>query len=46
MRKLKIMEHISLDGVIQTSGEDDDFRTATGPRPIELRLAEITPRGA
>ncbi|BCM92501.1 putative protein YyaP [Abditibacteriota bacterium] len=25
MRKLKIIEHISLDGVIQTSGEDDDF---------------------
>jgi dihydrofolate reductase len=23
MRKLKIMEHISLDGVIQTSGDDD-----------------------
>jgi hypothetical protein len=23
MRKLKIMEHISLDGVIQSSGEDD-----------------------
>jgi hypothetical protein len=25
MRKLKIMEHISLDGVLQTSGEDGDF---------------------
>ena len=25
MRKLKIMEHISLDGVIQTTGEDGDF---------------------
>jgi hypothetical protein len=23
MRKLKIIEHISLDGVIQVSGEDD-----------------------
>jgi hypothetical protein len=23
MRKLKLIEHISLDGVIQTSGEDD-----------------------
>ena len=23
MRKLKIIEHISLDGVIQSSGEDD-----------------------
>ena len=25
MRKLKIMEHISLDGVIQVSGDDGDF---------------------
>ena len=25
MRKLKIFEHISLDGVIQVSGEDGDF---------------------
>jgi dihydrofolate reductase len=25
MRKLKIMEHISLDGVLQTSGDDGDF---------------------
>jgi hypothetical protein len=25
VRKLKIIEHISLDGVIQVSGEDGDF---------------------
>src|ERR1700678_1440717 len=25
MRKLKIMEHISLDGVLATSGDDGDF---------------------
>jgi hypothetical protein len=25
MKKPKIMEHISLDGVLQTSGEDGDF---------------------
>ena len=25
MRKLKIIEHISLDGVIQVSGDDGDF---------------------
>ena len=25
MRKLKIMEHTSLDGVIQQSADDDDF---------------------
>jgi dihydrofolate reductase len=32
MRKLKIFEHISLDGVIQTSGEDD-FPYADGTAP-------------
>lgn len=26
MRKLKIIEHISLDGVIQHFGDDGDFR--------------------
>ena len=33
MRKLKIIEHISLDGVIQTTGEDGDFLYGdwTGP---------------
>ena len=33
MRKLKIMEHISLDGVIQHSADDDDFPYSdwTGP---------------
>ena len=33
MRKLKIIEHISLDGVIQVSGEDGDFPYGdwTGP---------------
>ena len=25
MRKLRIIEHISLDGVIQHSADDDDF---------------------
>ena len=25
MRKLKVIEHISLDGVVQVSGEDGDF---------------------
>lgn len=28
MRKLKIIEHISLGGVIQVSGDDGDFRKA------------------
>src|SRR3984893_2429733 len=33
MRKLKIMEHISLDGVIQHSADENDFRYSdwTGP---------------
>ena len=42
MRKLKIMEHISLDGVIQSSGEDDfpyndwtvPYRTPVGREEI------------
>ena len=33
------MEHISLDGVIQHSSDDDDFPTATGLRPIGPSLA-------
>jgi len=40
MRRLKIIEHISLDGVIQHSADDGDFPTATGPRPIGPLLAE------
>ena len=39
MRKLKIIEHISLDGVIETSGgpgEDGTSLTATGPRRIAV----------
>jgi serine phosphatase RsbU (regulator of sigma subunit)/dihydrofolate reductase len=42
MRKLKIIEHISLDGVIQTSGPDDDFPygdwTAPYRSPAGLRI--------
>ena len=45
MRKLKLIEHISLDGVIQTSGEDDfpysdwtaPYRTPAG-RDLVLAL--------
>jgi dihydrofolate reductase len=33
MRKLKIMEHISLDGVIQVSGDDGDFPYADWTAP-------------
>jgi hypothetical protein len=39
MRKLKIMEHISLDGVIQQSVDDDDFASAIGRHHIERLLA-------
>ena len=50
MRKLKIMEHISLDGVIQTSGDDGDFpygdwtapyRTPAGREVVTAAHAEI-----
>src|ERR1700683_1148174 len=43
MRNLRIIEHISLDGVIQQSGDDDDFpygdwkapyRTSTDPDEV------------
>ena len=33
MRKLKLFEHISLDGVIQHSADDGDFTTVTGQHP-------------
>ncbi len=33
MRKLKIIEHISLDGVIQNSADDDDFPYAEWTAP-------------
>ena len=33
MRKLKIIEHMSLDGVIQVSGDDDDFPRADWTAP-------------
>ena len=33
MRKLKIIEHMSLDGVIQVSGDDDDFPHADWTAP-------------
>jgi dihydrofolate reductase len=33
MRKLKIIEHISLDGVIQISGDDGDFPFGTWTAP-------------
>jgi len=41
MRKLRIFDHISLDGVIQQSANENDFPTATGARPIGPPLAEI-----
>ena len=43
MRKLKIFEHISLDGVIQHSADDNDSPTATGPLPIGPPPAGLMP---
>jgi dihydrofolate reductase len=48
MRKIRIMEHISLDGVIQTSGEDGfpysdwtaPYRTPAGREALLARLGE------
>ena len=44
MRKLKIIEHISLDGVIQVSGEDGDwtapYRTPAGRDAIHAAHGE------
>ena len=46
MRKLKIIEHISLDGVIQNSADDDDFPYSDWSAPYrtpagrEVMLAE------
>jgi hypothetical protein len=36
MRKLKIVEHISLDGVIQISGEDGDFPDGDWTAPYRI----------
>jgi hypothetical protein len=46
MRKLKIIEHISLDGVIQHSRDDDDFfAEGTPAHPFELVSTTTTPTG-
>ena len=39
MRKLKIIEHISLDGVIQHSDDDDDFPYSEWTAPFGLPRA-------
>jgi hypothetical protein len=43
MRKLKIFEHISLDGVIEVRGSATTATTptATGQPPIAVLLAEM-----
>ena len=52
MRKLKIIEHISLDGVIQHSADDNDFpysdwtapyRTLAGRDAILAEFLSSTP---
>ena len=39
MRKLKIIEHISLDGVIQHSADDDDFPYSDWTAPYRTPVA-------
>jgi dihydrofolate reductase len=49
MRKLKIMEHISLDGVIQHSADGDDFRYSDWTAPYRTpagREATMAAHGA
>ncbi len=41
MRKLKIIEHISLDGVIQISDEDGNFPYGDWTAPTHYRGVEI-----
>jgi hypothetical protein len=43
MKKLKIMEHVSLDGVIQASGEDD-FPYAEWTAPYRTPAARLRAR--
>ena len=49
MRKLKIIEHISLDGVIQVSGEDGNFAYSDWTAPYRTpagRDAMLAAHGA
>ena len=41
MRKLKIIEHISLDGVIQVSGEGGDFPYGDWTAPYQGRHGNV-----
>jgi hypothetical protein len=41
MRKLRIFEHISLDGVIQSSADENDFPYGDWSGPYRTPLAEI-----
>jgi hypothetical protein len=46
MRTLRIIEHISLDGVIQYSVDDDDFPYGDWTAPsFELVRTQATPAG-
>jgi hypothetical protein len=44
MRKLKIIEHISLDGVIQHSKDDDDFPYSDRTAPYRTPEGRIVRR--
>ena len=39
MRKIRIFEHISLDGVIQWSGEDNFPKASSGPMADRINVA-------
>jgi len=39
MRKIRIFEHISLDGVIQSSGEDNFPKASSGPMADRINVA-------
>ena len=41
MRKLKIFEHISLDGVIQHSADDDDFSYSDWTAPYRTPTGNV-----
>ena len=46
MRRLKIIEHISLDGVIQNSNEDGDFPYSDWGAPYRTPTVRKVLRGA
>ena len=46
MRKLKLIEHISLDGVIQHSADDDDFPYSDWTAPYRTPAGQAADQSA